>query len=531
MVCFFYVAISSSSADIPGNISTDYLVRLNRLETKLSKPFVTNSASSRSFNDYLIQSNQPLFERLRIVSGSEERSLTFVLGQGGIGKSSLIRVLQNRQPEVRMVQLSQLRDKAWTFKDICEEPKPDLTTTESPPLVLSVMPAIRQEISNWLPTVMKRLGADLSKVLLIDDLDEIHPESAKRLLNELEDALRGRLNLGLIRAMVFGRPEAFIDYYNQPAKFDFSDILKIALSVPEDYNTQPFLDAAVNSAIHLGKLSDHSSNVISNTVTVFRLHPELVASMANRTQSQYLIQAVAEGVTDSNEIKRSILNSLLQRAHDSHGRPLADNSAYFDMFVQVAHMYAGQVDEDGFFQPSYQDYVIYPHDGRNLRVKVSALLNRSGLTLLEPAQFRSPKYRFEPFWLHRYLAEKALPESIASKVPEPLSLTLMEMQTVAIVFGIGFILLLFIFACVITIWPREVPDIAILIFRVILSLAAAGIATILPGVFGIQGKVGGLALTAGGAIGFAVLVYAINPPRFLKEKKEAKSVTRGPGDS
>ena len=39
-------------------------------------------------------------------------------------------------------------------------------------------------------------------------------------------------------------------------------------------------------------------------------------------------------------------------------------------------------------------------------VRVETILERSGIVFLDPADLSTPQYRFEPFWIHRYLVER-----------------------------------------------------------------------------------------------------------------------------
>jgi HEAT repeat protein len=74
---------------------------------------------------------------------------------------------------------------------------------------------------------------------------------------------------------------------------------------------------------------------------------------------------------------------------------------------------------------------------------------------------------------------------------------------------------------------RPIPPLATFIFRVVLSLAGAAFAAILPGFLNIQVKVLSIAIQAGGALAVFVVIYRINPPELLahqvkKEPSERK---------
>jgi HEAT repeat protein len=62
---------------------------------------------------------------------------------------------------------------------------------------------------------------------------------------------------------------------------------------------------------------------------------------------------------------------------------------------------------------------------------------------------------------------------------------------------------------------RPIPPLATFIFRVVLSLAGAAFAVILPGFLNIQIKVVSVAIQAGGALAVFLVIYRINPPELL----------------
>jgi HEAT repeat protein len=83
----------------------------------------------------------------------------------------------------------------------------------------------------------------------------------------------------------------------------------------------------------------------------------------------------------------------------------------------------------------------------------------------------------------------------------------------------GAVLVLLLFALGVYILVRgdqkPIPSLATFIFRVVLSLAGAAFAAILPGFLNIQAKVLSLAIQAGGALAVFVIIYRINPPELL----------------
>ena len=77
-------------------------------------------------------------------------------------------------------------------------------------------------------------------------------------------------------------------------------------------------------------------------------------------------------------------------------------------------------------------------------------------------------------------------------------------------FAMGFIFIIMIFISAI-LFPAP-TQYQLFVFRVILSIAAAGIGGILAGFISVDTKIKGISIRAGGALAFGLLVYLINPP-------------------
>ena len=81
-------------------------------------------------------------------------------------------------------------------------------------------------------------------------------------------------------------------------------------------------------------------------------------------------------------------------------------------------------------------------------------------------------------------------------------------KNIGFVMGCIFIILIFISAIL---FPNP-TQYQIFVFRVILSIAAAGIGGILAGFISVDTKIKGISIRAGGALALGLLVYLINPP-------------------
>jgi hypothetical protein len=87
-------------------------------------------------------------------------------------------------------------------------------------------------------------------------------------------------------------------------------------------------------------------------------------------------------------------------------------------------------------------------------------------------------------------------------------------KVAAFTFGVIFVVTLLVFAITV---PNPTES-QFFIFRIVLALAAAGVAAIIPGFLNIESKTALYAIRAGGALGVFLLVYLVNPPAVLRNE-------------
>lgn len=101
--------------------------------------------------------------------------------------------------------------------------------------------------------------------------------------------------------------------------------------------------------------------------------------------------------------------------------------------------------------------------------------------------------------------------------------TINPLMILALVFGISFIVIMIVLALK---FPEPTPF-QYNVFRIVLSLAAAGVAAMLPGFIHLETEPGfGVLIQAGGALAIFVLVYFYNPARLISPEKD--NVFKGP---
>jgi uncharacterized integral membrane protein len=86
-------------------------------------------------------------------------------------------------------------------------------------------------------------------------------------------------------------------------------------------------------------------------------------------------------------------------------------------------------------------------------------------------------------------------------------------------FGVLFLLLLLVIAFLV---PNP-TDFQLFVFRVALALVAAAVAALVPGFLHVQSQVFRNTIRAGGAIAVFVIVYMVNPPRFISPLQAKKA--------
>ncbi len=101
---------------------------------------------------------------------------------------------------------------------------------------------------------------------------------------------------------------------------------------------------------------------------------------------------------------------------------------------------------------------------------------------------------------------------------------------VAAGFGILFVMLLFGTALyLIGRQPRDIPEQAMWILRVILALAGAAMGAVMAGLLTVQMKVEGVAIQATSGFALFVLIYLVNPPKRFTATKSQQVDSGGKG--
>jgi hypothetical protein len=114
---------------------------------------------------------------------------------------------------------------------------------------------------------------------------------------------------------------------------------------------------------------------------------------------------------DERRITQAYFDAWLTRETKVHDRPSIEQPDHLDLYlallerVAVKYLQEGAIDDQGFFPVCDSDTVSATCGGRERALPVRRILDGSGLIITDPREQGLAKYRFEPFWTHRLLAE------------------------------------------------------------------------------------------------------------------------------
>ena len=378
----------------------------------------------------------------------EYRGLTLIAGPAGIGKTFIQRHVFDADIPSEVVWKVDIRE---LYEDFREQglavSRPDLQDGERVfNHILALTPAGRE-------VFVSHVQASEAQFLVLDSLDEIHPKDYVFVLKTLESLIDSSQKQ-FLQVVVFGRPFAFLDYWQQRGAVNqkFSPVHGFMLRKPQFVSTGDLqvsnwnfdcwkfgLKRRVQGEMQDVKFTDyqrwcetgfccegefadvcHEENRhmsvecretlerwISQRPVVACLMPNLAANGMVRQILDEHLQSGRE--FDERRFMDRFLALWLERDTRSDDRPSQIKpkhlDAYLELLETVAAGCAGKVQRDGTFSIENDADVRIDVGGEEVSVPIATVLNRSGLVTLNPFENSVPRYRFEPFWLHRLLAE------------------------------------------------------------------------------------------------------------------------------
>src|SRR5690606_22476718 len=140
-------------------------------------------------------------------------------------------------------------------------------------------------------------------------------------------------------------------------------------------------------------------------------YPFLRYSLSNLAVGNVVLQHTAPGMDESEmSLKGKIFEDLIARNADTHRRPGTGtryDASYLGVLEEIAATYAN-VNARGEFSVSPKDSVVLESvTGESLgEGPVIGTPARSGLAYLASPSSKTKRFRFSPFWVHGYLAER-----------------------------------------------------------------------------------------------------------------------------
>lgn len=358
----------------------------------------------------------------RLLAGSTDRGVTYLMGAAGVGKSFLLDDTVEAFPATERCEVA-LGD--WYGKDSSSlpyavTPRADLAALDGDPVFNELA---SHDAAFGLTGLLAAAGCyvdgTLVPLIVIDGIDEIHDAAATQLLEAVDDLVLDEAADGFVHFLVAGRPEGFWSWLTAPKRTaaNAEIVARFDLIAPR-YETAGDLEYRLRGYLEFsgqlteleasGELVDYISSFTDAVVG----HSFLTYSTGNLSLGNVVIEQTTPGLDQSEQaLKAGLFDDILQRDAETHGRPgdgEALEGAYRRALEEVAVLYAGQVDENGVFTTRSEDVVpIVADDGAALgEVRVRDLLNRSGVAFLVSATTRTTRYRFDPFWLHGHLVER-----------------------------------------------------------------------------------------------------------------------------
>ena len=343
------------------------------------------------------------------ISPKQGAHVVFVMGGAGEGKSYIRDRLMEMNPKPLLRRLCRRQGDACAAHDgLTFVRKPELIYGLKGEYAFNNMDAIEKDKFKG-----GEFFADFDKqnLVLVDDLDEIHPESVTWFLDVLCD-FAANLNSNT-QIVVFGRPEAFYAFYaesNAEGRAALSG--SVVLEFPTYLTKHEYSLHATDWAAFMAR-TQHSEikNAEQIADRIFD-YSQRWSWVSESMRQLYLANFLAESIWrqpkwSEKELKKRVVAAIVDRAHTTHNRPELANELYHDLILRIANDSAGRIDPTtGCFTTQDWSIAAKPGDLDKGDIRVHRVLSLSGLAKLQPANWVAQQWRFEPLWLHEYFVDE-----------------------------------------------------------------------------------------------------------------------------
>ncbi len=435
---------------------------LRQIEDRvLPLPIVEGPPRFESLRDYYWDTNVELQYQLNeavraFTTGRPKpfRAFTLVAGPAGIGKTFVKGGVYTHwipKTEIWKFDIRELLEEFAT-RGLAER-KPDIEYRDR---VISRLLSMTEEgREEFIRLIHQRAPS----FLVIDSLDEIHPDDYFFVLDELEKfSLHG--DREFVHVVLFGRPLVFRDYWRDrrskglpnglrgfvlhPPEFRTTGDLRVStwnyycfkyelcrLGFDGETRSMTFPDFEQWNALDFPTADEFADvtflenrcicpEVRDELESWAKQHRVVAAVLPNLAGNSIVRDLVEEQIEENRPFsERAFMDEFfarwLERDSKSGDRPSRSHATdqlvvYQKLLEAVAAKYLDEhrVNRLGYFDVVDDDRVVVEHEGQTISVLVRRLLNRSGLVTLDPVLPVAQRYRFEPFWIHRQLLHQHL---------------------------------------------------------------------------------------------------------------------------
>lgn len=379
------------------------------------------------------------------------RSMTLVAGAAGVGKTFIKdRVFKKTYAagDVCKFDIKELY-KQWQSSGLTVE-KPDLHSGE---VVLSRLLAVKDKQKEQ-PCLIDFLNSKSAAFYVIDSLDEIHPDDYQWVLDQIEQFVFQQ-DHQFVQVVVFGRGLAFREYWQanrsnreggpklfllHPPKFkttgdlfvsnwnndgfrytlrwspDGTDPVEMPLATYRTWAETGFPATGDFSSVTF-KANDSMNAKTRRILQEWCEQQAVVGPMLYNLAGNGILRDIVEQHAvngqpfNERRVLETYLSAWMERDSKSNNRPSAAQPENLDLYLQLLQQVAikplveNKLDGVGYFDVPSDEVIEINWQGKQLTFPVQQILDRSGLKVDDPRETGTPRYRFEPIWIHRLLVE------------------------------------------------------------------------------------------------------------------------------
>ena len=362
------------------------------------------------------------------------KSVSYLFGNAGVGKSFIKTPLKNIFPpkaNTCTVNLEKKIRPGKVYGSLIKQ-TPQLSSSE---VVLGTLPEIMEPGSFSFDCMLEDSKCSLisnnnhSEVIIIDDLDEIHPNSSKFILESVDDYVEEAQKFNekkSINFIILGRPEAFSKWLSDSHHKNPINFKKFCINGPQ-YTHKKDIDLMVLSYFMFRERKMPPKQLFNKVAEIIFSNNYLYHTTANNlSNANFTIKRLHENQSYSeNQLKNKLFTDFIGRNNSSHNRPAMTGEKgelQLRLFQNIATKFINKIDKNGYFEVDISDIVnvvtnnidkqidvlnISPTcDVQTIAFNIQQTLEYSGIVEIEPVSEKAKKYKFSPFWIHRFLVEK-----------------------------------------------------------------------------------------------------------------------------